>query len=50
VVQPIEDDIRAIGERATATPTSACHTLLAVLDTVFQTLQADLHGDREPDG
>jgi DNA-binding MarR family transcriptional regulator len=51
VVRPIEDDIRAIGERATASLTpQQRRTLLAALDTVFRTLQAEPHGDREPDG
>jgi MarR family transcriptional regulator, organic hydroperoxide resistance regulator len=51
VVRPVEDDIRAIGERATASlTTEQRRTLLAALDTVFQTLQAEPHGDPEPDG
>jgi MarR family transcriptional regulator, organic hydroperoxide resistance regulator len=41
VVQPIEDDIRAIGERVTAALTPEQRdTLLAALATVFETLQA----------
>jgi MarR family transcriptional regulator, organic hydroperoxide resistance regulator len=42
VVQPIEDDLRAIGERATAALTpEQRRILLAALDTVFQTLEAE---------
>ena len=49
VVRPIEDDLRAIGERATVALTAEQrHTLLAALDTVFHTLQAEPHGDPEP--
>lgn len=40
VVQPIQDDLRAIGERATAALTpEQRHTLLAALDTVVENLR-----------
>jgi DNA-binding MarR family transcriptional regulator len=49
VVQPIEDDIRAIGERATAALTAEQRaTLLAALATVSETLRAESRGDPEP--
>jgi len=48
VVQPIEDDIRAIGQRATTglTPEQR-QTLMAALAKILDNLQADLPGSRE---
>ena len=51
VVQPIEDDIRAIGERAIAALTPEQRgTLLAALATIFEALQTEPRRDREPRG
>jgi DNA-binding MarR family transcriptional regulator len=51
VVQPIQDDLRAIGERATSALTpEQRHALLPALDTVFRTLQADQGSNRQPHG
>ena len=48
VVQPIEDDIRAIGQRATTglTPEQR-QALMAALAKILDNLQADLPGSRE---
>jgi MarR family transcriptional regulator, organic hydroperoxide resistance regulator len=51
VVQPMEDDIRAIGERATAALTpEQRHALLAALATVYDTLHEEPQDDQEPVG
>jgi hypothetical protein len=51
VVQPIEDGIRALGERATAALTPELRgTLLAALATIFEALQTEPQRDREPPG
>jgi hypothetical protein len=51
VVQPMEDDIRAIGERATASLTpKQRRNLLAALAMVFDALQTEPQGDRELPG
>ena len=51
VVQPIEDNIRAIGERTTAALTPEQRgTLLTALTTIFETLQAEPRGDPESHG